>query len=99
MSAADDSDRPTVLVSEPYDRDRSEPVSTRIVRLVAVAADRAPTDLDPLGNVIDPEALDRLLDQPSVEDPDTAIDVTFHYEGFRIEVGADGTVSVLGSDE
>lgn len=99
MSAADDPNGPTVILSEAYNPDSPESLSARIVRLVAVAADQRTTDLKPLGRVIDTEALDRLLDSRSVEHPESAIHLSLHYEGYRIDIDADGTVSVLVEDE
>lgn len=99
MSSSGDRDGPTVLLSETYDRTSAESLSSRIVRLVAVASGREPTDLEPLGNVVEPEALDRLLDSRSVEDPERGIAVTFIYEEYRVEIDADGTVSILVEDE
>ncbi|MBX0288217.1 HalOD1 output domain-containing protein [Haloarcula salinisoli] len=52
-----------------------------ILRAVATAENIDPQSLGPLGDVVDPEALERFLD-----DPDSAAHVTFSYAGHRVVV-------------
>ena len=94
MSSADDGENPTVLLSEEHDPAADDPVSLRIVRLVAVAADREATDLGPLGATIDVDALDQLVHSRSFTDPETIIEVSFTYEGYLVEIEANGTVNI-----
>jgi len=69
--------------------DGAEQPSMAIVRAVAEAADRAETELPPLQQIIDAEALDRLLtgDQSSLT-------VSFQYAGYAVAVRADGTIEI-----
>ena len=99
MSAADDSKGPRVLLTEDYDPDGGESFCARIVRLVAVAADRNPNDLTPLGRVIDADALERFVGSAITDKPKTGVALAFDYEGYRIDIEADGTVSILAEEE
>lgn len=99
MSTADGPTDPSVVLSEEYDPSDDEPVSARIIRLVAVASDREATELEPLGQVIDVEALDELLDSRCLADPDVSVEISFRYEGYMVDIDANGTVSVLVEDE
>ena len=58
--------------------------STAVVLAVADELGRDELDLPPLGDVVDPDALDTLLRRASSD----AI-VTFRYAGFEIDVGTD----------
>jgi hypothetical protein len=62
----------------------------RVVDAVANEADTDPTELTPLGTVIDPDALDSLV--ADAEDRDVSVD--FEYEGYRVTVGNDRGVTV-----
>ena len=59
--------------------------STAVVLAVADELDRDELDLPPLGDAIDPDALDSLLRTASSD-----VSVTFRYAGFEIDVGTDG---------
>lgn len=64
--------------------------STEIVLAVADRSDRPVDELPPLFQVLDPESLDRLL-----EDTDNStVSVAFEYVGYRIVVSADGTLEI-----
>lgn len=81
MSASDDS---TPILSEDYDPENDYPVTTRIVRLVAIASDRDPRNLRPLGEVVDTDALDALIDSRIFGDHDVSIELSLLYEGYRV---------------
>lgn len=69
-----------------------EPASTATVLAVAEATGEAPTDLPPLAEAVDPEALDDLF---SSAGPDTRL--TFSYDGVRVTLRADDDVTVEAS--
>jgi hypothetical protein len=69
-----------------------EPLTQTIVNKVATAAADDVTELPPLYETIDPDALEALLDSSP---PDTWI--SFSYHGFVVTVTGDRTVSL--SDE
>lgn len=82
-----ESGRDTVRV--PFDP-ASESVVEVVVEAVAFIHDADPTDLDPLFEVLDPDALDALVDDEAGE---SSVDtVTFVYEGLEVTVDPDGTV-------
>lgn len=62
----------------------------RVVDAVANETDTDPTELTPLGTVIDPEALDSLVAGADARD----VSVDFEYEGCRITVDSDQRVTV-----
>ncbi|SEQ72720.1 HalOD1 output domain-containing protein [Natrinema salaciae] len=71
----------------------SDSISLRIVDAIAEATDTDVYELEPLYNVVDPEALDQLFR------PDSAVDirVEFEYGGLLVEVRSDGTVVIDGT--
>lgn len=70
-----------------YTIEPDESISCTIIRAVAAATGVSPERLEPLYNVINPDALDRLFKMPS-ETPrcsqETA--VSFQYEGYLVTV-------------
>lgn len=72
----------------------ADSVSERVTYRIAEAEDRSVTELDPLYNSIDPEALDALVD--SLSAPDASI--TFTHEDYTITVDVCGTISIDLSD-
>jgi len=62
----------------------------RVVDAVANESDTDPTELTPLGTVIDPEALDTLVADTEPRD----VSVDFEYEGYLVTVGSDQRVTV-----
>lgn len=67
-----------------------ESVTEVIIRAVADQTNREPTALRPLGETIDPDALDSLFTRSSEEAVES---LTLIYEGCRITIGTD-TVTV-----
>lgn len=89
-----------------YELDPDESFTHAVVTAVANAADRQPvgfpsTDadnreggLDPLYNVINPEALEALLTSQRTGRQDGEIVVSFVYHGFRVTVKSYGIVRI-----
>ena len=82
------------LVVGRYDPAKHGHISTVIANVVAEAADSAPTELSPLAEHLDDDAIDALLDRSRRPAPPTDLLVAFDYEGFRVHVEGDGTVGV-----
>ncbi|WP_262175022.1 HalOD1 output domain-containing protein [Haloarcula laminariae] len=55
-----------------------------VVRAVAAAKNESPQSLAPLGNVVDPDALETVVDES-----DGATHVTFSYAGHRVVVSGE----------
>jgi len=72
---------------------RTSKYSREVVRTVAAREGVDETDLPPLYDAIDPDALDALLASVGTEDPDRA-SVDFEYAGHRVVVSGDRTVTV-----
>ena len=68
------------------------PISERIVLGVADAEGVDHSELDPLYETIDPDALDVLFR------PDVRGSISFTYQGHNVAVGSDGGVSVDGCE-
>lgn len=69
-------------------------VSTSVVTAVARAHGVHPTDLPPLFDTIDPEALDALVTHHVERSSRTDLVVTFVYEGCEVTVHGDGEIVV-----
>lgn len=78
-----------------WDGDRTERPSQAIVTTVARATGRPASELRPLFEVIDPDALDSLF-ECNANRPAEAVDgaVTFEYEGCAVRAEAGGRVIV-----
>lgn len=96
-----DDDGPPTDTREPiraeFDWSKAIPC-TAIVETVAIAANREPTELDPLYEAVDPEALDTLIQ--SMETNSTVGDatVTFAFDGHEVTVHRDGRVVVRSAE-
>lgn len=70
--------------------------------MAAVCSERdaAPTDLDPLYDAVDPEAVDALFPGDAVASSDSVRQLAFTYEGFVVRVAGGGAVDVtpVGAD-
>lgn len=79
---------------QPIERewDASTPPSTALVRAVADARDVGATELRPLYDVVDAEALDSLI-------RDGGATMTVEYEGFRATIHGDGRLELVDRKE
>lgn len=91
-SYANDSGRSENVIQQ-CNWSQSEELSLRIVEAVAELKDVESTELEPLGRVIDTDALDRLF-TPSGESKRQHGTVGFEYEGYHITVTADGEILI-----
>lgn len=69
-------------------------MSNRVVTAVATTKETEPTDLDPLYEVIDPDALDALYGRGGMERAGSPDRVEFTYAGCDVVVAGDGSVTV-----
>ncbi|AEH39217.1 HalOD1 output domain-containing protein [Halopiger xanaduensis] len=67
-----------------YEIDTDESASIAVVRALAAYTEARPEELDPLYNVIDPEALANLIDESKV-----AVRVEFEYCGYDVAIDAE----------
>lgn len=68
--------------------------STAVVETVAVVADEPPTELRPLQETVDSDALDTLVASDGIDSPDGDVSVSFTLAGQDVLVESDGTVAV-----
>lgn len=73
-------------------------VSDTVVTAVAEAKGVDPLDLEPLYNVVDPDALNAMY-RPSGSAPSTDVEVSFSMAGCEVVVHADGEVVVTPATE
>lgn len=73
----------------------TEAVPHVIVDRVAEAVDCAPTELPPLYETVDPDALERVIESNS----NVSALLTFSYYGFTVTVSADRTVTLVPNQE
>lgn len=91
----DDEPTPGVRASIRAEFDWSEVnPSTAVVETVAIAADRAPRELEALYDTIDPDALDTLICSTGTDSTDADATVTFALNGYQVTVKRDGSVVV-----
>lgn len=69
-----------------YEIGTDEYVSTAVVKAVSALEGRAPLDLPPLANVIDPDALDVLFAADGCDDPKSGGRLTFIFSGSRVTI-------------
>ncbi|MFD1562340.1 HalOD1 output domain-containing protein [Haloarchaeobius amylolyticus] len=73
---------------------RSSTVVPRVIETVAEADDVDPVSMaPPLADVVDPDALNDLVDHGS-DGSDRTLEVRFHYRGHEVVVTDDGDVSL-----
>ena len=80
------------MISDRFDWATTSPCSA-VVRLSSVARDCEPTALSPLGETVDTEALDALL-----ESAQTEVSIQFRYAGLLVRLRSDGLVTVQQRD-
>lgn len=73
---------------------RSGPPSRRVVQAVAAAENVDPTDLQPLYDVVDPDALDALFRPTAAGRPRSSGSVRFRYAQHDVVVQEGGAVRV-----
>lgn len=83
--------------STPPSRDTAS-VDSRIVQQVAEREERDPTELPPLYDVIDPDALNTIIAGTTPSDR-KAVRVTFTYCGYVVRVNSDNEVRIESSLE
>ncbi len=91
------SDGETGVVRAQFDWASVAP-STAVVETLAVATDREPTAMDPLYDVVDPDALDAFLRTDGTRTDAAATAVTFEMERREVVVRATGDVVVRAEE-
>ncbi|WP_435175762.1 HalOD1 output domain-containing protein [Halorussus sp. AFM4] len=92
------SDKQSTVRPEPvltYELNGGERPSEGVVAAVAAAAGADPTDLDPLAETLDPDALDALFAAHLDGTPRDAGRTEFSFCGYGVVVNGTGHVSVL----
>lgn len=79
------------------ERQTRAPVPSVAVEVVTAVAGRAgvdETELPPLSDVVDPDALDRLFGRSFDDASGAPVEVGFEYSGYRVVVDGDRSVSL-----
>ena len=74
------------------------PPSIAVIRKVATLEGVDPTELPPLYDSIDPEALDSLLEKRADHSTDEAVSIEFTYGEYSIVVDSTGAIDVTGTN-
>ncbi|WP_049922236.1 HalOD1 output domain-containing protein [Halopiger djelfimassiliensis] len=77
-----------------FDPDAGERASEAVVTAVAAIADEDPSALEPLYDVVDPDALDSLVEHAKRVDDAGTHELWFTYEGFDVGVRTDGEIRI-----
>jgi hypothetical protein len=86
------------LSTEPFSHkvaiewDRREPVSYTVQVALSDVVECEPTELDPLADYVDPDALEAFFS--GQEGDRSARSVTFEYDGYTVRIEGDGQVLV-----
>ena len=81
-----------------YDWDSSERLSSAIIAAVASVADTEPTELEPLYDCVDPDALDALFRPLSEDRPRSHGRLSFSLDEYDVTVYGHGEIIVDVSD-
>ncbi|WP_458204795.1 HalOD1 output domain-containing protein [Haladaptatus sp. NG-SE-30] len=73
-----------------------EPVAETVIETISEVSGTDPTEIPPLYESIDPDALDDLFDRSSPES--VPIRVRFQHDGYEVVVEREGTVTVRNPD-
>jgi hypothetical protein len=68
--------------------------SAAVIEMVATALEVAPTEVEPLYNAVDPDALDRVVVDPVGDRDTTAVEVSFTFADREVTVKGAGAVVV-----
>ena len=77
-----------------HDWECSEPLSTTVMKAVAEAIDEDPTEMDPLYERFDPDALDGLFRPRSNGTPPSGGHVSFTFKEHRVFIQSDGHIAI-----
>lgn len=77
-----------------HDLEQPPPISTIVIRSVASLKGVKPTDIEPLHDVIDPDALNALFQPGSEEFSERRASVSFPLEGYEVTVYAEGEIVI-----
>lgn len=81
---------PSTHSLEQFDWMHNESVCAAVVQAVAAVSDTSPTNLPPLYETINTDALDALLEAERQTAADATIDVSFRYDDYEVVVSSDG---------
>jgi len=81
-----------------YDWDSSERLSSAIIAAVATVADTEPTELEPLYECVDPDALNALFSPLSEDQPRSRGRLSFFLDEYEVTVHGHGEIVVDVSD-
>ncbi|WP_440764755.1 HalOD1 output domain-containing protein [Natronorubrum sp. DTA7] len=76
------------------------PPSHKVLTQVASSEGVSPTDLEPpLHDVVDPDALDRLVESCGCAASDRVVTIEFPYRGYMVRVDSTGAVDLTVGDQ
>ncbi|MHC3437391.1 HalOD1 output domain-containing protein [Natrialbaceae archaeon A-gly3] len=81
-----------------YDHEDTR-VSSAVIQAIATARETTPSEMEPLYNVIDLEALDKIVEHANAKDRNGSLSMRFLIDGLEVNVCADGEVVVCDSTE
>ena len=77
-----------------HDWTTTEPLSTSVINAIAKSMDADPTEIEPVYDQFDPEALNGLFDPRRDGMPHSGGHVGFTFHGYHVFVQSDGHISV-----
>lgn len=94
-----DSDDVPGVFSTRHDWDADDSVCLTVVRAVSAVTGKDPTEIDPLYEFVDPDALEELLQSlRSAEGARGERSVTFRFDGCTVFISAEGELRISEAD-
>ena len=69
-------------------------MSETVIMAVAALTDSEPTELDPLYDFVDPDAIDALFRHAATRDRRTNHRLSFLYHGYDVRIRCDGAIRI-----
>lgn len=83
-----------------HDWESNGPLSRTVVDAIAAVREAEPGDVEPLGTVVDPDAMDRLFEPSRASSRrDGAGHIGFEFDGYDVRVTSSGDVSIRRNDD
>lgn len=87
----DDSDSADKEIHAGFDWEDIKP-SVAVIKVISISANEKPTEIDVLNDVIDPNALDKLITSGTSDGSENNVSVTFTYYNYQISVRSTGDI-------
>lgn len=92
------SDLPTSPIRQHFDWTASESVSEAVIRAVAILSDKPPTELPPLYDAVDPDALNAIITDGVSTSEQGRVEITFSFNNYLVKITSAGDGYICPKD-